>query len=140
MSFHEKSAWLMAAALAMVGAGYAAAVIGISNELQRLAPPFVGLIIVFTIALAALAAVSHIVIAILAPKDASAPADERDRAVSLRASAWSSYVFATGVALALGSYLLSTNGDVLFYGVFAAWVLAQFSEYAFQIVLYRRPA
>lgn len=139
MSFHEKSAWLMAAALALVAAGYAAAVIAISRELERLAPPFLGLLVVFTIALIVLAAASHIIIAVLAPKDAGAPADERDRGVSLRASAWSSYVFATGVALALGSYLLSSNGDVLFYGVFAAWVLAQFSEYAFQIVLYRRP-
>jgi hypothetical protein len=63
---------------------------------------------------------------------------ERDRVIGVRARAWSSYVFATGVALALGHYLMVRNGDVLFYGVFSSWVLAQIGEYAFEIVFYRR--
>lgn len=138
MPFREKSAWLMIAALCLASAGYAAIVVNMSDGLERLAPPLLPLILVFTIALAILAAGSHFLIAVLAPKDASAPLDERDRAIAARAGAWSGYVFAIGVALALGHYLLVRDGDALFYGVFAAWTLAQVSEYAFQIALYRR--
>jgi hypothetical protein len=140
MPFREKSAWLMSAALTLVSAGYAAIVINMSQYMERLAPPHIPLIVVYTMALAILATASHVLIAVLAPKDAVAPADERDRAIAARAGAWSGYVFATGVALALGDYLVVHNGDALFYGVFATWIVAQLSQYAFQIVLYRRPA
>ena len=138
MPFREKSAWLMIATLTMAGAGYAAIVVNMSHGLGRLAPPIIPPIVVFTIALVVLAAGSHILIAVLAPKDANAPADERDRAIAARAGAMSGYVFATGVAVALGHYLLVRDGDVLFYSAFAAWTLAQVGEYAFQIVHYRR--
>ena len=140
MPFREKSAWLMIAALGAAGAGYAAIVANMSRGLERLAAPLIPLIVVFTMALVIFAAGSHIFIAMLAPKDAAAPTDERDRAIAAYAGAWSGYVFATGVALALGHYLLARDGDALFYGVFAAWVLAQLSEYGFQIALYRRAA
>jgi hypothetical protein len=138
MPFREKSAWMMIAALGLAGAGYAAIVVNVSLGLERLAPPLIPLIVVFTIAVIVLAAGSHIFIAALAPKDANAPTDERDRAIAARAGAMSGNVFATGVALALGHYLMVHDGDVLFYAVFAAWTLAQVSEYAFQIALYRR--
>ncbi len=140
MPFREKSAWLMTAAIGVAGAGYAAIVVNMSQGLERLAPPLIPLIVVFTMALVILAVGSHILIALLAPKDAAARADERDRTIAAHAGAWSGYVFATGVALALGHYLMARDGDTLFYGVFAAWVLAQLSEYAFQIALYRRAA
>ena len=137
MPFREKSAWMMIAALSLAGAGYTAIVVQPSYTLERLAPPLVPLLVVFTIALIVLATGSHILIAVLAPKDANAPEDERDRTIAARAGARSGYVFATGVALALGHYLMVRDGDVLFYAVFAAWTFAQLSEYAFQIALYR---
>jgi hypothetical protein len=129
---------MMIAALGLAGAGFAAIVVNMSLGLERLAPPLIPLIVVFTIAVIVLAVGSHIFIAVLAPKDANAPTDECDRAIAARAGAMSGYVFATGVALALGHYLIVRDGDVLFYAVFAAWTLAQGSEYAFQISLYRR--
>ena len=138
MPFREKSAWVMAICLALVSVAYAALVTKMSSAIGQLVPPLIPLLIVFTIALAALVIGSHIVVAALAPKDAAARADERDRAIQARAGAWSGYVFATGIALALGHYLLGRNGDLLFYCVFGSWVLAQLSEYAFQIVFYRR--
>jgi hypothetical protein len=138
MPFREKSAWLMAIILGLAGAGYAVVVANLSKAIGHLVPPLIPLLVVFTVVLAILAAGSHIFIALLAPKDAVAPADERDRAISNRAGAWSGYVYATGVALALGQYLFARDGDVLFYGVFGSWVLAQLSEYAFEIVFYRR--
>jgi hypothetical protein len=139
MPFREKSAWLMLIILGLTGAGYAVLVAIISKAIGRLAPPLIPLLVVFTVVLAVLAAGSHILIALLAPKDAVAPADERDRSVSARAGAWSSYVFATGVALALGQYLFTRDGDLLFYCVFGSWVLTQLCEYALEIALYRHP-
>jgi hypothetical protein len=138
MPFREKSAWMMIAALCLASAGYAAIVVNMSQGLERLAPPLIPLIVVFTIAVFVLTVGSHIFIAVLAPKDANASADERDRAIAARAGAMSGSIFSTGVALALGHYLIVRDGDVLFYAVFAAWTLAQVSEYAFQISLYRR--
>jgi hypothetical protein len=139
MPFREKSAWLMAFVLGLTSAGYFATVAAISKEIGHLVPPLLPLIVIFTVVLAALAAASHIVIALLALKDAVAPADERDRAIGARAGAWSGYVFACGVALGLTHYLFIRNGDVLYYCVFGSWVLSQLSEYAFEIMLYRRP-
>jgi hypothetical protein len=138
MSFREKSAWLMAICLALVGIAYAAVVATMSTAMGQLVPPLIPLVVVFTLALAILATGSHILIALFAPKDAVAPADERDRTISARAGTWSGYVFATGIALALGQYLIGRNGDLLFYCVFGSWMLAQLSEYAFEIALYRR--
>jgi hypothetical protein len=137
MSFREKSAWLMFIVLALCVAGYVVIVTAISKAIGHLAPPLLPFLVVFTAVLAALAAGSHIVIALLAPKDAVASADERDRAINARAGNWAGYVFAAGVALSLGSYLITHHGDLLFYGVFGSWVLAQLSEYAFEIALYR---
>jgi hypothetical protein len=138
MPFREKSAWLMVICLGVVGIGYVVVVRAMSNAIGSLVPPLIPLLIAFTVVLVILAVGSHIVIALLAPKDAAARADERDRVISARAGAWSGYVFASGVALALGLYLIVRNGDLLFYCVFGSWVLAQLSEYAFEIALYRR--
>ena len=140
MPFREKSAWLMAILLALVSIGYYAVVVMMSAAIGRLVPPLIPLLVAFTIVLTILASGSHIIIAVLAPKDAVARADERERAISARAGAWSGYVFATGVALALGLYLIASNGDLLFYCVFGSWVLAQLSEYVFEIALFRRRA
>jgi hypothetical protein len=138
MPFREKSAWLMVVCLGLTGAAYAATVTTLSKAMGQLAPPLIPLLIVFTVVLAALAAGSHIFVALLTPKDAVAPADERDRSINARAGNWSGYVFAFGVALALGQYLILRSGDMLFYCVFGSWVLAQLSEYVFEIALYRR--
>ena len=138
MPFREKSAWLMLICLGLVSVAYAALVATMSNAVGQLVPPLIPLLVVFTVALVVLATGSHIVIAVLAPRDAAAPTDERDRSVSARAGTWSGYVFAAGVALALGLYLIVRNGDLLFYCVFGSWVLAQLSEYAFEIAFYRR--
>ena len=138
MPFREKSAWLMVTSLALVGIAYYAVVAKMSTAVGQLVPPLIPLLVAFTIVLTILAVASHIVIALLAPKDAVARADERDRVINARAGKWSGYVFATGIALALGQYLLVRNGDLLFHCVFGSWVLAQLSEYVFEIALYRR--
>ena len=138
MAFREISAWIMVLALLLGGAFYVEAVMGLSAALGELAPPVLPLVVVYTMVLVAVAIVGHVVAAVIAWRDAGAPADERDREIEKRASHLSSYVLGAGVVLALGVYLLNQQGDLLFYLVFASLMLSNLAEYALQIVFYRR--
>src|SRR5688572_16488811 len=104
MSFQEKSAWVMAVALVVGGALYAAIVAVLSAELGRLAPPMIPLIAVYAAVLTAIAAVGHAVVAALAPRDADRALDERERTIEVRAGYRAGYVVATGAFLSLGAY------------------------------------
>jgi hypothetical protein len=54
-----------------------------------------------------------------------------------RAGNISRYTSGTGVLLSLGIYLLSHNGDLLFYAVLASLIVGQLLEYILQILFYR---
>lgn len=84
-----------------------------------------------------LSIVGHVAIAALAPKDANARPDERERQIFNRAGHYSSYVIASGIVMSLGLYFYSHDGDLLFYTVFGSLMIGQITEYAFQIFLYR---
>lgn len=137
MAFQEKSAWIMALALLVTGIFYFGVVASMSSAMGGLAPPNVPVLAVYTVLLAVLAIIGHIVIAIFAPKEANAPADERERRIFERAGHWSGYIFGCGVILSLGLYLVFYEGNLLFYGVFGSLMLSQLVEYLIQIVLYR---
>lgn len=137
MSFQEKSAWIMSLALALGGIIYFSMVLTLSEGIQQLVPPLMPVVIVYTVILIVIAVIGHIVMAIAAPRDASEEIDERGRLINDRAGNYSSYVLAVGVLLGLGIYLISFNGHLLFYTVFASLMLSQLSEYLLQIWLNR---
>ena len=137
MPFQEKSAWIMSFALILCGIFYFSAVKTISDAAGELTSPVLPLVAMYTVGLIAVAIIGQIAIAIFSPKDANAPLDERERDIFLRASHYSGYVLATGVVMALGFYLLSYSGDVLFYTVFASLMISQLADYGFRIFLYR---
>lgn len=137
MPFREKSAWIMAFLLVSLGAAYCYVVAAISSESGQLATPLLRLIVVYTACLILLTAVGHAVIAILAPKDAYAATDERERGIFDRAGHYSSYFVGVGVVMSLGAYLVLRSGDLLFYTVFASLMVGQIMEYVFQIIFYR---
>jgi hypothetical protein len=137
MPFHEKSAWLMGLALLAASLFYVGMVLGLSRELGQLAPPILPFVIVFTVFLTLVAIVGHILIAVLAPKEAAAAPDERERKLLALAGHRAGYVFSTGVVCGLGAYLITRDGDLLFYAVFASLIVAQLAEYAWQIWFYR---
>ncbi len=137
MAFQEKSAWVMIVALTVTGLFYLNMVIGLSGP-HGLAPPFLPSLIVYTVALTAVAILGHIVIAVLSPKEASAELDERERSITYRASHWSGYILGGGVVFSLVWYLFSYDGNRFFYSVFASLVLSALAEYIIQVVLYRR--
>lgn len=137
MPFREKSAWIMSIALLVGGFLYFGAVVSAWSEFGQLASPAIPRIVAYTVCLVVIAIVGHIVIAALAPKDANAPVDEREKQIFTRAGYYSSYVFGAGVVTSLGIYVFSNSGDLLFYTVFASLMMGQIAEYFFQILFYR---
>lgn len=137
MPFREKSAWIMAILLLIVGAAYFNAVLGAWSETGKLGEPMLPLFIVYTICLVVLAVVAQVAIAIFSPKEANVAADERERRIFDRAGHYSSYFLGAGAVMSLGLYLLTANGDLLFYAIFASLMLSQIMEYVFQIIFYR---
>lgn len=137
MAFREKSAWIMFMALLLAGAFYFYTVAGAWVQSGELAGPQVPLIASYTIFLVVLSVVGHIVISAFAPKDASAGADERDRNILNRAGCSSSIVLATGIVLFLGLYLVTQDGNLLFYAIFASLMVGHVADYALQILFYR---
>lgn len=140
MAFREKSAWVMALALLAGGSVHFYVVASLSSAAGFLAPPLIPAVVGYTILLVLIAVVGNVILAVTAPRDAAAPQDERDRQVHQRAASVASNVLAIGVVLALGLYLLTGQGDALFYAVFASLMLSSLTEYLAVIVLYRRGA
>ena len=137
MAFKEKSAWIMSIALLLGGLFYGLHVADLSSALPGFAPPNVPSLVIYTLILIVIAIVGHVAIAILAPKEANAPTDEREQRIFDRAAHWSSYVLGFGVIVSLLYYLVSYDGNGLFYGVFASLMLSQLCEYLLQIWFYR---
>lgn len=137
MTFREKSAWIMFLALMVAGAIYFYLVGVIWSESGQLAQPMLPLVVIYTLCLVVLAVIGHIAIAIMAPKEADSPADEREKQIIIRAGHYSSYVLAVGVLLSLGFYLFLRDGDLLFYTIFASLMAGQIAEYVLQIIFYR---
>ena len=137
MAFQEKSAWVMSIALLIGGAGYFASVAWLSAQLGELAPPVLPFVVVYTVFLVLVAIAGHAVVAMFAPREASAPQDERDQRIVERAGHWSGYVLGAGIVTFLGLYLFSFDGRVMFYGIFACLMLSQLTEYILRITFYR---
>lgn len=137
MPFHEKSAWIMTFALLLAGAFYVWTVSTISAELGQLAPPVLPVVVVYTVIITIVATVGHILIAVFSPRDAREATDEREKRIVERMGHVSGYVLGVGIILALGTYLFTYDGNLMFYIVFGSLMLSQLAEYVGQIVLYR---
>ena len=128
MPYQEKSAWVMSMALLAGRVFYFSQVASMSSSLDTLAPPTLPIVVIYTLILAVIAVLGNIVVAALAPGDANTSADERERRIFDRAAHLSGYVLTTGVILSLGLYLLTTDGNTLFYAVFGSLMLGQLAE------------
>ena len=137
MPFQEKSAWVMSIALLAGGTFYIKSVAAATAALGSLAPPNMPSLLTYTVILIVIAIVGHIVIAAFAPEDANEATDEREKRANERAGHWSGYVLGLGVLLALGLYLFTYDGNVMFYVLFGSLMLSQLVEYALQILLLR---
>ncbi len=132
MSFRERSALVMAALLVCAGAYYLKLVM-----LDGVAPVFAAL--PFVIITVAGSIVVQVILAIASPREASSPADERERLVVDKAAHFSSYVLAVGVVCGLGVFMFSQDGAQMFHIVLTCLILSQLAEYAAQFILLRKP-
>lgn len=137
MAFREKLAWVMSAALLFGGIFYLRAILSVWSESGELASPGIPLILAYTAFIVITAIVGHIVVVAIAPEDADAPVDERERLIFNRAGHYSSYVIAAGILFSLGLYVFSNSGDLLFHTVFASLLVGHVLEYLLQILFYR---
>ena len=116
MSFREKSAWITLITLVIV---------------------FEALVLA-TITFVVVVVVAHVIVAVRAPREASAPADERERLIGLKATRIGAYVYA---ALSLSSIFLIHHGANeigLAYLVLSSFVIAEIVSCVARIVYHRR--
>ncbi|MFN3857260.1 MAG: hypothetical protein ACK4RV_05870 [Caulobacter sp.] len=137
MSFREKSAWVMALLMAGTGLVYAWLVARISSAMGETAPPLAAAV-PYVLAVVVGAIVLQTGLALLSPREASAPADERERGIIDRAGHWSGVVLAAGLAVALAHFLIVGDGRMLFHLALGAMIVGQVAEHVLEIALFRR--
>ena len=137
MAFREKSAWVMAAVTGLAGLYYLNLIVAIARDLGEV-PPAAGAFVPFVILIIAASIAAQVALAILEPREADRPADERERPILAVAGNWSGLVLGIGAVTALLHFLYYKDGDLLFHMVMGSLILSQFSEYLFQILLFRR--
>jgi hypothetical protein len=140
MSFREKSAWIMLIMLVLMTVLWA-----MHFPWWRpftLAPdpdPIVfHALILATVSFVVIVVIAHIVVAVLAPRDANARADERERLIALKATRIGAYSYA---ALSLSSIVLihlGANEIGLAYFLLYSFAIAEVVNYAARIVYHRR--
>ncbi|AJP72759.1 hypothetical protein [Sphingomonas hengshuiensis] len=136
MSFKEKIAWISLVTTVLVWGGFYGFMLATYGRYPG-AVYFTGFFAAVT-AQAVLAAGAAIVTALLAPRDATAAADERDKAIARRA-----YTIAYPILLVLllgvvASIHLGANPVQMAYAIIAAIVVAEIVHYGAQIAGYRR--
>ena len=136
--FREKTAWAMAAILAGGTAFYLNMVISASRALGQTAPPIIGFVIAYVVVIVIASVILMTALAATSPREANAPADEREKIIGDKAGNWSGYVMVVPALGALWHYAVNGDGNMLFHLVFLSLMLGQIAEYAFQIILYRR--
>jgi len=138
MPFREKIAWISVTTTILVWGAYFGFLLTAGRQMPVPAQflGFVGAVIVQTI----LVVGASIVTAVLAPKDASAASDERDKAVSSRAYALAYPVLLSLVVCVAASVHLGVGAKDMTYEIMAAIVIAEIVHYGAQIVGYRRGA
>ena len=134
MSFKEKSAWVMGAIMVATGLFYA--------NLVASAPqaPVIGPLIPYVLAVIVLSIVAQVILAISSPKEAEAPADERERSVIDRAGHLSGIVLGFGVISAVIMYIAGWSPTMLVHAIVGSLIVSAIVEYALQIFYFRRAA
>lgn len=135
MPFKEKTAWISFLSTIVIWGTYFGYTIVTWWQQPGLVylVGFIGAVVVQAIVVATAAIIS----AILAPRDASAASDERDRAISRRAYSVAYPVLIVLVLCVAGGMHLGLTARGMTYGIMAAIITAEVVHYGVQIVGYR---
>ncbi len=143
MSFHEKSNALMLAAMVLVYGVYFALVLGqplmtgaqINTETGLLMSN--GLMLGSVVALVAIAIAGHVLIAVLAPKEADKH-DERDKLIEMRGNQRGGFVMAFCAVCAMGLAMIAAAHFWIVNLILAGLVLGEIVKAVSKLVDYRR--
>jgi len=140
MSFREKSAWIVM--LSMLGVyGYYFWTVAMAAAGGTTANfPYGSLLAETVLALVIVQIVLHIAVAIPKPVEASAPRDERDTLVGLKAIRIAFIVLSTGVVLVCFSAALYPSSFFTVNALLFVLVLSETVRAASQVIYYRRSA
>lgn len=135
MPFKEKIAWISVVTTILVWGTYFGFVAATRNWPGAVhIVGFVGATVIQTI----LVVVASIVTAVMAPTDAGAGSDERDKAIARRAYAYAYPVLLTLIVCVAASMHFGVTAIGMTYGIMGSIVIAEIVHYAAQIAGYRR--
>ncbi len=138
MSFREKTSWI-SLVLTLIGFGsYFVTLVYGETGGHAGHGYYIGYLIAVVVAITLIFIVSTAIVAAMAPDDANAALDERDRAISHRAAYFSYFLLVVGVLAAMASYHIGHGAFWLMNGLLGAIVLSEITRYIAQIILYRR--
>ncbi len=137
MPFREKSAWGMGLLFLAITIWFIGATQPL-NWRSGVAPPPAGPLMAVTLFSIIGSIVIQSILAGSSPREANAPADERERQLLTRASHLSGLVLGAGCISALFHYLVHRSGDTLFHIILLSLLISTVAEYALQIVYFRR--
>ncbi len=138
MSFREKGAWISLLAYLGIYGFYFAKVGSALTQGNTEGAPFLGLFVQSVVLFVLVTIIFTVVIAVLSPRDAQTPQDEREKLIALKANSASGYVLAAGVVLTIGVIFYGVKDFVTINLLFFALVLSEVFRIAMQIALYRR--
>ena len=137
MSFREKSAWIALLTYAVVFGGYFLLLTQAWDDSYGRGLS-IGLLAGAVVTLVIVAATLTIITALLSPKEANAPADERETLIDLKAERISSYALSVGVVCLIGALLMGWNGYLVANLLLASLVIAELTKAIAQIAYFRR--
>lgn len=138
ITFREKSLWLLLVSLCVAFAVYFA--FAFANASSQVEYKEVGAFIGIVVVLIVVQIIGHTLLGIASRRELAAEvqSDERDELVRLKGTRLGSYVLTVGVFLSLCVGIFVRGNFAFVHVLLAFWVLAQATEYATQLVLYRR--
>ena len=136
MSFREKSAWISLISILLVAGFFFLHVPWTLTPSHS--PRLVWGLLYCIIALVVIEVAAHLVVAIRAPEDASAPKDERERLIDLKAIRVAHYVYVIGSLLAVSAIHHGANAIAMGYGVLLAFVVGEVVKNGARIFYHRR--
>ncbi|MGD9816586.1 MAG: hypothetical protein AB7Q23_11790 [Hyphomonadaceae bacterium] len=136
MSFREKSAWIALLAYGGVFGAYFIALWQAWDPANG-QPLSIGPLVAAMFAFVGIVTVLTIVAALLNPKAANAPADEREKLIELKAERAAAYTLSTGVLLSMTGLLLGFNGYLIANALLASLVAAELVKAGWQIASFR---
>lgn len=136
MTFREKIDWLTLGVIALAFGWYAFVFPWSLSGAAALAAQG-GLLIVVAVAMTLVLTIASVALAIHRPRDANAPADERDRGITCRAATRAYYVLIVGATCCFAIGYWTADLAAVLNGLLASVVIAELVRLASQVGAYR---